>query len=102
MSKDKQVAEQTTEAPVEEKNETAVVIKVADFLKSKGKDGATANEVAVHLEYITQAQLDEPKENKEVIQKAGKKARTYLRKAVDTNKGLREVRDGRHKIYQIF
>jgi len=107
MSKIKEVVEtkevQETGAPVvEKKNDSAIVGQVVTYLKSKGADGATANDVAVHLGYMTQEQLDNPKENKDAIKTAGKKARKYLRDAVDKNGGKREVRDGRTKVYQII
>ena len=101
MSKNKQAEQAQTEAPAEKK-ESSVVTQVVDYLKSKGEDGATANEVAVQLGYITQEQLDNPKENKEAIKMAGKKTRKHLRDAVDKHGGKREVRDGRTKIYQIL
>lgn len=69
--------------------------KIYDFLKSKGSEGATANNIAVHLGWLTKDSSKEEKKEQEY------KVRRLVRSVVDKQGGSREVRNGRNKVYQI-
>ena len=73
--------------------------KVYAFLVQKGKDGAQASEIAIHLGFIEKD--TDPKSSE--FKQACKKVRKICRDVVDNAKGgSREVRNGRQKIYQIL
>jgi len=73
--------------------------KVHAFLVQKGKDGAQANDIAIHLGFI-EKDVD-PKSDE--FKAACKKVRKICRDVVDNAKGgSREVRNGRQKVYQIL
>lgn len=73
--------------------------KVHAFLVQRGKDGAQASDIAIHLGFIgkdTDAKSEE-------FKMACKKIRKIARDVVDNAKGgSREVRNGRQKVYQIL
>lgn len=72
--------------------------KVHAFLVQRGKDGAQASDIAIHLGFIEKGEDSKSSEFK----MACKKVRKIARDVVDNDpKGSREVRNGRQKIYQI-
>jgi hypothetical protein len=91
---------EATPAPVEAKPkvDSENNKKVHAFLVQRGKDGAQASDIAIHLDFIGK---DEDSKSPE-FKMACKKVRKIARDVVDNDpKGSREVRNGRQKIYQI-
>ena len=78
------------------KVDSGTVLQIVTFLKSKGKDGASANEIGKNLGWVKDGM------SKEDLKTTEKKVRTFARVAVDTNNGKRDVRNGRNKVYQIL
>ena len=66
--------------------------QVTEFIKAQGSKGATAVDVAQHLNLVTADQ------DKDTRAKALKKVRVLARKAVG---GASQTRDGRSAIYMI-
>jgi hypothetical protein len=99
--KGKEVA-QAAPAPATEvktKSESETNKKVHAFLVDKGKDGAQASDIALHLGLIEKDA--DPKSDE--FKAACKKVRKIARDVVDNAKGgTREVRNGRQKVYQIL
>jgi len=88
---------QTTEAKPKAQNEDAK--KIHAFLVQKGKDGAQASDIALHLGWIEKDA--DPKSPD--FKAACKKVRKLARDVVDnSNGGSRTVRNGRQKVYQIL
>jgi hypothetical protein len=80
-----------------EKKENGTVVKIQDFLKSKGQEGATAVQIGEHLGLIKSEM------SKEETKSAAKKVRKFARDAVDgIDGGKRDVRNGKNKVYQIL
>ena len=98
--KGKEATPANTSAPVEAKPkvDSENNKKVHAFLVQRGKDGAQASDIAIHLDFI---KADEDPKSPE-FKTACKKVRKIARDVVDNDpKGSREVRNGRQKIYQI-
>jgi hypothetical protein len=88
---------QTAEAKPKAQNEDAK--KIHAFLVQKGKDGAQASDIAMHLGWI---EKDADPKSPE-FKAACKKVRKLARDVVDnTDGGSRTVRNGRQKVYQIL
>jgi len=86
-------------AEVKPKGQSEDAKKVHAFLVQKGKDGAQASDIALHLGLIEKD--TDPKSLE--FKTACKKVRKIARDVVDNAKGgTREVRNGRQKIYQIL
>lgn len=101
--KDKAQNEEQNQAQASETKKTSRkdsedVKKTVDFLKSKGEEGATAIEIAVHL-----GKLDSDPDPKDPETKSVARAtRVIARAAVDKHGGKRDVRKGKNKLYQIL
>ena len=89
----------TTDAkPVADKkaNESKDSTTIKEFLISKGKDGAMAQEIAEHLGWIDKSA------DKAAIKQACYKVRRLVRPVVDkTDGGSRKTRNGRNVVYMI-
>ena len=97
-SKATPVATATAPAETKVKADSENNKKVHAFLVQKGKDGAQASDIAIHLGFIEKD--TDPKSAE--FKAACKKVRKIARDVVDGDpKGSREVRNGRQKIYQI-
>lgn len=87
-------------APVEAKAKTDSENnkKVHAFLVQKGKGGALASDIAIHLGFMTKDTDAKSEEYKSACKKVRKIARDVVDSAPN---GSREVRNGRQKVYQI-
>jgi len=75
------------------------VEKTVKFLESKGEEGATAFEIAVHLGKL-EANADPTDSD---AKSACRHVRVIARAAVDNHdNGKRDVRKGKNKLYQIM
>lgn len=96
--KDKEATPATAPVEAKPKVDSENNKKVHAFLVQRGKDGAQASDIAIHLDFI---KADEDPKSPE-FKTACKKVRKIARDVVDNDpKGSREVRNGRQKIYQI-